>query len=257
MGVGVSFGTQYAKTRFADVRISERLLGLLGLSPGSVVADIGAGTGNYSRSLADRSLLVKAIEPSLLMLSQASPHENVHYISAVAENLPFCDGSADGVISVLALHHYEKAAKAIREMKRIVEDGPIVLFTVDHRLSETVWISKYFPSVWEYALGMILPLNEQIKMLSEITRKTVHVETFRLPYDFKDLFLGAAWKNPATYTEGFMFVNTTPFLRAASHEIEAGTSLLKRDILSGKWNDDFGYLANRMELDLGHRFIKA
>jgi ubiquinone/menaquinone biosynthesis C-methylase UbiE len=48
MGVGVSFGTQYAKTRFADVRISERLLGLLGLSPGSVVADIGAGTGNYS-----------------------------------------------------------------------------------------------------------------------------------------------------------------------------------------------------------------
>ena len=257
MVVGVSFGTQYAKTRFADVRISERLFGLLGLSTGSVVADIGAGTGNYSRSLADRSLLVKAIEPSFLMLFQASPHENVHYISAVAEHLPLRDGSADGVVSVLALHHYENAAKAIWEMKRIVEDGPIVLFTVDHRLSENVWISKYFPSVWEYALGMILPLNEQIKMLSEITRKTVHVEMFRLPYDFKDLFFGAAWRNPETYTEGFMFVNTTPFVRAASQEIEAGASMLKRDLLSGKWNDEFGYLANRMELDLGHRFIKA
>jgi len=257
MGVGVSFGTKYAKTRLADVRISERLFGLLGLSPGSVVADIGAGTGNYSHALADRSLRVKAIEPSLLMLSQVSPHENVHYMSAVAEKLPLRDGAADGVVSVLALHHYEKAAKAIREMKRIVEDGPIVLFTVDHRLSEKVWISKYFPSVWEYALDMILPLNEQIKMVSEITHKTVCVETFRLPYDFKDLFFGSAWRNPETYTEGLMFVNTTPFLRAASQEIEAGALMLKRDLLSGKWNDEFGYLTNRMELDLGHRFIKA
>ena len=178
-------------------------------------------------------------------------------VMAFVSIIPLCDGSADGVVSVLALHHYENMAKAICEMKRIVEDGPIVLFTVDHRLSENVWISKYFPSIWEYALGMILPLNEQIKMLSEITRKTVRVETFRLPYDFRDLFFGAAWRNPETYTEGFMFFNTTPFLRAASQEIEDGASMLKRDLLSGKWNDEFGYLANRMELDLGHRFIKA
>jgi predicted methyltransferase len=46
-------GANYNRHRAADPQIARELVRLLALAPHSVVADVGAGTGNYSNALAE------------------------------------------------------------------------------------------------------------------------------------------------------------------------------------------------------------
>ena len=66
-----SIGQQYSKTRVPDIRIVNKLIDLLNLPKGNIIADIGAGTGGYSIELANQGFLVNAIEPSVVMQKQA------------------------------------------------------------------------------------------------------------------------------------------------------------------------------------------
>lgn len=52
-----SIGQQYARTRVPDPRIVHMLIDLLNLPKGSTIADVGAGTGGYSRLLAEQGFL--------------------------------------------------------------------------------------------------------------------------------------------------------------------------------------------------------
>ena len=56
-------GTGYTKYRCADPRIVEKLADLIGLSSSLILADIGAGTGNYSCAITIRCL-ASAIDKS-------------------------------------------------------------------------------------------------------------------------------------------------------------------------------------------------
>ena len=51
-----TIGKDYNQNRRADGRLVDRIAGLLDLPAGAVIADIGAGTGNYAAALADRGL---------------------------------------------------------------------------------------------------------------------------------------------------------------------------------------------------------
>ena len=62
-------GRGYNLTRQPDYRIVNRLIDLLDLPTHSVLADVGAGTGNYSNVIAERGYQVIAIEPSEVMKS--------------------------------------------------------------------------------------------------------------------------------------------------------------------------------------------
>ena len=53
MPVYDSIGQSYSKFRLPDSRIVDSLLNLLQLEPGSIIADIGAGTGGYSHAIAE------------------------------------------------------------------------------------------------------------------------------------------------------------------------------------------------------------
>ncbi|BAY22031.1 putative MerR-family transcriptional regulator [Calothrix sp. NIES-2100] len=59
-----SIGKQYTKTRVPDYRIVQKIIDLLDLPQGSIIADIGAGTGGYSQALANQGFSVYAVEPS-------------------------------------------------------------------------------------------------------------------------------------------------------------------------------------------------
>lgn len=83
-----NIGENYSLHRKADQRIVDTLYFLLGLPNKSVVADIGAGSGNYSNAIANKGHLVYAIEPSVKMLSQANFHCNVKWIQSTAEQIP-------------------------------------------------------------------------------------------------------------------------------------------------------------------------
>src|SRR5690349_4752689 len=93
-----AIGHSYTRTRRADPRILDRLIDLLRLPAGAELADVGAGTGNYSNALADQGYPVLAVEPARTMSRQAAPHRGVTWIAAVAEALPLADASVDAVV---------------------------------------------------------------------------------------------------------------------------------------------------------------
>lgn len=66
-----AIGEGYNHSRKPDQRIVQRLINLLDLPLGSVIADIGAGTGNYTNAIAQKGYQVIAIEPSSTMQNQA------------------------------------------------------------------------------------------------------------------------------------------------------------------------------------------
>lgn len=79
-----------------------------------MIADIGAGTGGYSTSLANRGYQLLAVEPSLVMRSQSSPHAQVQWFTGYAEDIPLPTSLVDAVISILATHHFSNLEQAIR-----------------------------------------------------------------------------------------------------------------------------------------------
>ena len=118
-------GKTYTVTRAADPRISNRLIELLNLPKCSSIADIGAGSGNYSLKLAESGFSVTSIEPSQTMRKQSRSHHNLRWHAGMAEGLPFPDKHFDGVTMILCLHHLNNWKKVLAEALRVVGDQPL------------------------------------------------------------------------------------------------------------------------------------
>ena len=154
-----SIGVGYTQHRQADERIVDALYSLLNLPPDSVVADIGAGTGNYSIALANKGYRIKAIEPSTAMRIQSLETDRVEWVSGYAENIPLDTASVDGVVVVLAIHHFTSINVAANEMHRICPKGPVVIFTTDPRESEEFWYADYFPEICKQDYQSFPPID--------------------------------------------------------------------------------------------------
>ncbi|MEH1903285.1 MAG: class I SAM-dependent methyltransferase [Nostoc sp.] len=251
-----SIGQQYSKTRIPDIRIVNTLIDLLNLPKGSIIADIGAGTGGYTIELAKQGFLINAIEPSLVMQKQAVEHPQVKWFSGYAENLPLPDKSVDAVVSILTIHHFSDLEKAFQEMHRIIRDGTIILLTFDIRLAKRIWLYDYFPFLWEDSLRL-LSLNELINLIQKNTKRRVEAIPFLLPHDLSDLFAAAAWKRPEMYLNPEVRAGISSFALANPDLIEQGLQLLTADLSSGKWEKKYGDIHNLTEIDIGYRFIRA
>jgi ubiquinone/menaquinone biosynthesis C-methylase UbiE len=112
-------GDHYSVHRKADQRIVDTIFRLLGLAANDKLADIGAGTGNYSNAIADKGHLVYAIEPSKKMIAQARYHHNVKWVIGTAEHIPIKRNAVDGVFVTLAMHHFQSIESASLEFDRI------------------------------------------------------------------------------------------------------------------------------------------
>ncbi len=148
-----SIGVDYTKNRSADPRITREIATLLDLPPGSIIADIGAGVGNYSNALADLGYDVKAVEPSKQMREQATPSSHVQWLEGAAESIPLPANSVHGVIAILSIHHFASIRDAASEFHRILPTGPVVIFTLDPREGEPFWFRDYFPEIYDQGNG--------------------------------------------------------------------------------------------------------
>ncbi|WP_341529755.1 methyltransferase domain-containing protein [Nostoc sp. UHCC 0302] len=251
-----SIGQQYTKTRVPDIRIVNTLIDLLNQPKNSIIADIGAGTGGYSRAIANQGYSVYAIEPSSVMRTQAAEHPQVKWFTGYAEALPLADKSVDALISILAIHHFSNLEKAFREMHRIVKSGTIVLLTFDIRLAQKIWLYDYFPWLWEDALRF-LPLNEQIELIQANTQRNVEAFPLMLPYDLSDLFAAAAWRRPELYLQPEVRAGISSFALADASLFEQGLKSLATDLSNGQWDTKYGKIREFTEIDLGYRFLRA
>ncbi len=249
-----SIGIGYAKHRCAEPRIVEKIIELLGLDAGATLAEIGAGTGNYSRALADEGFHVKTVEPSAAMRAQAIPHDRVAWNVGVAEQLPLGDDSVDGIVCVLAVHHFTSRAAAFREMTRVCPHGPIVVFTHDIECAVDPWFAHYFPRLWSDATAACPSTQELIDTFAAAGR-TARSLPFEVPHDIRDAFMASGWRRPEMYLDPDIRRGISGFALSDQSEIDAGLRRLAADIADGTWHMKYADLLARESVDWGYRFV--
>lgn len=92
------------------------------VTPQSVIADVGSGTGKFSKLLLDRGNTVYCVEPNADMMQKAKlllgGYEGFRPVCASAENTALPDASVDFITAAQAFHWFDKQGFA-RECKRI------------------------------------------------------------------------------------------------------------------------------------------
>jgi SAM-dependent methyltransferase len=115
---GSTFGNvaeAYARTRPPYSRAAiERAAAELGLTPDATVLDLGAGTGNLTRSLREHFAHVVAVEPDPGMRA----HFEGEVLAGTAERIPLPDAAVDAVFAGEAFHWFDWAP-ALEEIRRV------------------------------------------------------------------------------------------------------------------------------------------
>lgn len=237
-------GKTYNNTRHADKRITDILIRLISYPAGSIVADIGAGTGNYSYELAKKNYSVIAVEPSETMINQGRSHENLKWIKASAENIPLESNSVDAVICTLAVHHFKSVESFISESKRILKsDGNLVIFTFDpNLLSDNDWLKYYFIDLHNNAMDSVLRQNVMVDLLESEFKNKSFITDFSLPSNLTDSFFRSAWKYPEKYLDSEFRNGISAFKLADEDIVNNALSKLQKDLQSGAWDKKYNYV---------------
>lgn len=123
---------QYAKGRGGyPEALYDALYGRYGFSPSDAIADVGAGTGAFSRELLKRGSRVWAVEPDAQMLQKAADalggHEAFHAVAATAEHTGLLDGAFDHVTCASAFHWLDAEAFRAECLRLLRPGGSVVL----------------------------------------------------------------------------------------------------------------------------------
>jgi SAM-dependent methyltransferase len=219
------------------------------------MCDVGAGTGNYTNALADRGYRIEAIEPSVVMRQQATPHPAVAWWPGYAEQLPLRDSAVSGVICTLACHHFTDLEAALREMDRVAPRGPFVFFTFDPASQPRPWFDAYFPEIVSTDTRIFHPMADFSQLGERVTGRTTTVEGFALPCDLQDRMMYAPWNRPEAYFDATFRANTSGFSKADPQIIEKRLKKLEMDIASGAWDRQHGPLRTATQYHAGFYFI--
>ncbi len=255
MDIYDKIGHGYAKTRLADDRITCRLITLLDLPPHAKVLDVGAGTGKYSRALADRGFSMTALEPSEVMRTQGQSDQRIQWIQSTAESIPLPDSSVDGVIAVLSVHHFRDRPAAFGEMARVAGDGPIVLLTFDPTAFREFWLSRYFPELGRRFHTPSEELKNTGAEIERVTSRKSHVIPFPLPADLQDRFGASFWSVPEAYLDPEVRQGMSDFSLMNQSDVKQGLRRLETDLRSGQWDSEYGHLRTQEAYDVGFKFI--
>ena len=114
---------------------------------GGRVLEIGAGTGRNLEYYGDAVESLTVAEPEIAMTRRlvrriGEQPRPVALVRAPAEELPFEDGSFDVVVSTLVLCTVEEQAKALAEIRRVLEPSGELLF-IEHVRSDRPKLARW------------------------------------------------------------------------------------------------------------------
>lgn len=234
-------GIDYARERRPDPRIAATIDAALG-GAGSVV-NVGAGTGSYEPA----GRRVVAVDPSVRMIAQREPG-SAPAVRAVAEHLPFRDGSFDAALAVLTIHHWRDRRRGLREMRRVARDR-VVVFTWECGAAG-FWLHEYFPDLVVRDAAACPTLEELAEELGPLEVRPVPV-----PHDCVDGFLAAYWRRPRAYLD--RRVRAAMSSLAPLRDDNPALRRLARELDDGTWERRFGCVLALDSLDAGYRLVTA
>jgi SAM-dependent methyltransferase len=239
-----AIGHAYARARREDPYIARQIHDALG-STGSVV-NIGAGTGNYEP--ADREVV--AVEPSMEMIAQRAGRP-APALQAVAEALPFRDGSFDVALGVITLHHWTDPVAGLREMARVARRQVVVYFEPSQ--TGRFWAFDYFPDSAKLPTVQDPPGEQMLAEHLDLRE----IRTVLLPRDCIDGFGVAFWARPEALLDPEIQAGMSWLALLPAAERARGTAKLRADVESGEWDRRHGHLRNESFFDGGYRIAIA
>jgi SAM-dependent methyltransferase len=127
------------------------LLDRLAIGKGTRVLDLGAGTGKFTRALAEAGAAVQAVEPVASMREEFARHlPGVPVVNGRAEAIPLPDGSFDAVVVAQAFHWFDGRA-ALAEIRRVLRAGGHLGLIWNLRDEETGWVAELTAIMDPYA----------------------------------------------------------------------------------------------------------
>ncbi|MCL2056968.1 MAG: class I SAM-dependent methyltransferase [Oscillospiraceae bacterium] len=141
-------GAVYAESRPAYPQaFIDYLYTDIGITPDSIIADIGSGTGILTRQLLEKGSKVFAVESNADMRANAqsalSRFDNFTSVNGTAENTTLDGHSVDFVTVATAFHWFDRQTfKA--ECKRILKDGGKVIIVYNSRDEESSLVKKFY-----------------------------------------------------------------------------------------------------------------
>ena len=219
----------YDRTRAASPSVLAPLRAALGDRPGSLV-DVGGGTGNYARALADEGWRPTVVDRNTGMLARAAA-KRLPVALGDASDLPVADASVDAVVFVSMLHHVPDWQAALAEARRVVRPGGVVAvmaFTREHVAVH--WVLGYLPATLDHFAGLHQTRDELLGALPGATERPVFYE------DVVDGTVAALCRRPELLLDPEVRAQTSLFEWAETHtpeELAAGTARLEADLAAG------------------------
>ena len=236
-------GRGYGDVRRPDPRIAAHIEAALG--DARTVLNVGAGTGSYEP--ADRE--VTAVEPSGEMIAQRSAG-SAPVVQASAEDLPFDDDSFDAAMAVLTVHHWADLEAGLKEVRRVTRQRFLIV-AFDPSALANLWITRdYFPEMLGLKRQSPVESTELASMLAATTSSSIPV-----PRDCTDHFFAALWARPEMLFEEEVVGPMWVWQSISEATRREGRERLAADLESGAWDQRYGHLRKRQELDVGLRLV--
>lgn len=167
-----------------------------GLTPGSVVADVGSGTGILSELFLKNGNRVYGVEPNREMREAGerllASYPNFTSVDGRAEATVLDSGSIDFVTAGQAFHWFDPARARV-EFKRVLrEGGRVVLVWNDRRTAGTPFLEEYERLLLEYGTDyreVSVKYAEESMLAALYGPSEIHAKTFdnEQVFDFEGL----------------------------------------------------------------------
>jgi len=237
-------GATYGSFRQADPRLAASIRDALG--DARSVVNVGAGTGSYEPA----DLEVTAVEPSAVMIAQRPPG-SAPAVQAVAEELPFADGSFDAAMAIMTLHHWSDVERGLRELVRVARRRVVVL-TFEPEAWREQWIVRdYLPEIMDERAPSFPSPGRVLEVLPSAT-----VDVVPAPADCTDLMFATLWARPELYLDPQVRAATSVWHELPPEVAARALAALRRDLESGAWDERYGVLRTTPELDVGFRLVR-
>jgi ubiquinone/menaquinone biosynthesis C-methylase UbiE len=219
---------EYARHRQVHPGVLRALCGRIG--EGSVVLEVGCGTGNYVAALTALSgCRVWGIDPSTEMLARAQRQLNaqgslsmVQLSLGQGERLGVPDGQFDLVYSVDVIHHIQDRAAYLRQAHRALVPGGQVCTATDSE-----WIIRH-----REPLAIYWP--ETIEVELERYPRIRHLETLYREYGFEGIARDRV-EHRATLADAHAYRDKafSSLHLISESAFQRGLARLERDLCSG------------------------
>ncbi len=139
----------------SSARLIDTVVRLGAFAPGSLVADLGCGSGVFSGLLRQHGCVCTGLDisPKLIELARRK-YSGIEFLEGDVEHLPFPDASFDGVLLGGIVHHLPNPSPCAAEVYRVLRPGGRFVAFDPNRMNPFMYLYRDRSSPFYSQLGV-------------------------------------------------------------------------------------------------------